>query len=388
MNFEKTNIIGTRDAVYNKRGIYKRLLAICMILSILLSSAVEPRSVKAADAVPGTSVGVTVDYTQEIATVTPGAGGSTRFYMSTDGKKNWEMIDDSRVVDLSSILSTKEVIVYFKGNKDTYELPYTLQAESAKELTVSYKITSGVGKIDFSATTPVEYKKGANGAWRQVTSPIFTSIYEIKGATLYFRTAATVAKRAGKTISVKIGKKPSAPSAKVDGSKLILSGLKLGETVYRINDGPITSTSKADKVNYLDLKALGVSASGAILGGTIELYNVGTDKKLRSSVRVINVPAQADAPLAVTVTGTSISITDTNPKTLYEYTVVNKSATFDPMKAKWSQITSKKPVIVKNASLGDKIYVRLKSTTDPITKQIILASAYRIEEVKSITYSK
>lgn len=388
MNFKKSNIIGTRDAVYSKRGIYKRLLAICMIFSIVLSSAVEPRSVKAADAVPGTSVGVTVDYTQEIATVTPGAGGSTRFYMSTDGKKNWEMIDDSRVVDLSSILSTKEVIVYFKGNKDTYELPYTLQAESAKELTVSYKITSGVGKIDFSATTPVEYKKGANGAWRQVTSPIFTSIYEIKGATLYFRTAATVAKRAGKTINVKIGKKPSAPSAKVDGSKLILSGLKLGETVYRINDGPITSTSKADKVNYLDLKALGVSASGAILGGTIELYNVGTDKKLSSSVRVINVPAQAAAPLAVSITGTSITITDPNPKIYYEYTVVNKTTTFDPMKAKWSQITSKKPVLVKNASLGDKIYVRLKSTIDPSTKQVILASVAMEKVVDSISPSK
>ncbi|MDF2873316.1 MAG: hypothetical protein K0R05_4891 [Anaerocolumna sp.] len=192
---------------------------------------------------------------------------------------------------------------------------------------------------------------------------MFTSIYEIKGATLYFRTTATVAKRAGKTISLKIGKRPSAPSVKVDGSKLILTGLKPGETRYFINDGSETPFPKIDsKVTYLDLtEKLGITGAGTIKGGTIELYNSGSDKKLNSSVKVINIAPQAPAPQNVTITGTTIKITDANTKTYYEYTVVNLTSTLDLAKARWTQMTAKNPVIVKNASIGDKIYVRLKS---------------------------
>jgi hypothetical protein len=373
-----------------KNSLFKRLLVICMITSLILSSPIGVGIANAADT--GTSVTVAVDYTQEIATVNAGPGGSTKFYMSIDGRKTWELIDaiSSRMVDLSSILSTKEVTVYFKGNKDTNEVPFVFPAEDAKDLTVSYKISNGVGQIFYtSTTTPIEYRKGANGSWKPLTisGSMYTSIYEIKGATLYFRTTATVGKRAGKTISVKVNKRPSALSAKVDGSKLQLTGLKPGETWYRVNDSSDTLFPKIDsKITYLDLKEkLGISPAGTILGGTIEVYNKGTDKKLTSSVKVINIAPQAPAPQNMTLTGTTLVVTDANTKTYYEYTVVNLTSTFDPLKAKWTQMTSKNPVIIKKASIGDKVYMRVKSTTDPNTKQPILASAYRIEDVKSIT---
>jgi hypothetical protein len=386
-NSKELDIRTKKSATSYRRTILKNLLIICVMISIVLSNQSGMKVVKAT--ATGTSVGVAVDYTQEIATVTAGPGGSTRFYISIDGKKNWEMIDASRMVDLSSILSTKAITIYFKGNKDTNEVPYPLQAEEGKDLTVSYKVTGGAGRIEFKSALnyPVEYKKGVNGAWRTATSPIiYTSIYELKGATFYFRTVATTDRRAGKTISIKVGKKPSAPSAKVDGSKLILTGLKSNETVYRTDTIEWKKFTAAAKENFLDLKSiLGVAADGTILGGTIELYNEGSDKKVNSSAKVINVAAQAAAPQTVSVTGTSIKISDTNLKTYYEYTVVRKGSTLDLTKAKWTQMTAKNTVIVKNVSVDDKIYVRLKSTTNSATKQTILASAAREFTVTSIT---
>lgn len=377
-----------RETAGVKGSFFKTLLVVCMIISIVLST---PVGIGKANTVPtGTSVTVAIDYLQEIATVSAGPSGSTRFYISTDGKKTWDLIDASRLVDLSSVLSNKALTVYFKGNKDTYELPIALQTEEPKDLTVGYKVVDGVGRIEFISTKnlPVEYKKGANGAWKTATSPImYTSVYELKGATFYFRTAATAERRAGKTISVKVPKRPTAPNAKVDGSKLILSGLKANQTWYRTDNvdawRPFVPVSKE---NYIDLKSvLGVSPTGSILGGTIELYTPGTSKKVSSNVRVITIPPQAAAPQAVTVTGTTITILDTNLKTNYEYTVVMKGSVLDLNKAKWSQVTAKKPVVVKNVSINDKIYVRLKSTTDSKTKQVSLASLPREFTVTSIT---
>ena len=369
-----------------RRSFFKKLLVICMIFSLVLSSPIGSGIAKADT---GTSVIVAVDYTQETATVTAGPGLSTRFYVSTDGKKSWEVVSGD--IDLSSILSTKAVTLYFKGNKDTNEVPLTLQAEEAKDLTVSYTISQGVGKIEFKSALnyPVEYRKGANGAWKTMTSPIFTSSYELKGATFYFRTIAATNRRAGKVISIKVGKKPSAPSAKVDGSKLILSGLKSTETYYRTDTTEWKSFTAISKENYIDLKTvLGVSSAGTINGGTIELYTVGSDKKVSSSVKVISLAAQAAAPQTVSVTGTSITISDTNLKTYYEYTVVSKGSTLDLMKAKWTQMKANSTVIVKNVSIDDKICVRVKSTTDSTTKQPILASAVREFTVSSITSTK
>ncbi len=384
-----------KDAIWIRRGMFKKLLVACMVFSIVFGNSIDPGTVKAADT--GTSVSVTVNYIEEIATVVPGPGGSSKFYLSTDGKKSWEMLDEgTNTVDLSAILSTKEVTIYFKGNKDTKEVACVLPAQEAKDLTAAYKIVGGAGRIEFQTTTPgaiVEYKKGANGAWRTATNPIYTSIYEVKGATLYFRTAATIAKRSGKIITVKVPKRPTAPAVKVDGSKMIITGLKKGVTRYRRSDSPTWNlfNNSDSKINYLDLRSiLGIAQgtpveAGMIAAGTIEFYQLGDDKKRSSSIKVIEIAAQAPIPSAVSVSGTTLTITDTNLKTYYEYTVVNKNSTFDPMKAKWSQITAKKPVVVKNVSIGDKIYVRTKSTTDPVTKQPILASAIRMITVDSIT---
>ena len=334
-----------------------------------------------------TQVNVRIDYIEELAYVTSYTG-SYKFYMSTDKMKNWELLDTSGVVDLSTILSSKPVTVYFKGNNDTNPVEIILEGED-NTLQAKYEVIEGVGRITYTAAGAVEYRKGNNGAWKTAYNNIFTSIYEIKGATLSFRTAATATKRAGKVVSVKIPKRPSAPSVKVDGGKFYITGLKSGVTQYRVNNDPTWKTFQPTdtKVKTLDLRELLSQdlTTNTIKAGVIEFRNLGTGKKLTSAIKVIEIPQQLVMPGTVSLIGTTLSVADTDTKRSYEYTRVEGNATFDLNKARWTTFSSKKSVIVPKAAVGDKIYVRLKATTDSATKQTILASTYIYQTVTSIT---
>lgn len=325
----------------------------------------------------GTSVNYRVDYLEETVVVTAGSGVSTKFYVSLD-KKNWDAVDPSGVVDISSILTSKATSILFKGNKDTNPVTVNLDGEDSS-LKVTYTVKDGDGKINLSITTGVEYRKGPNGAWKTATNLMSTSIYEIKGATLYFRTIGTATKRAGKVVTFKVPKRPSAPSVTLDGNKLIINGLKAKETQYRVGDNTTWSLfSPLDlKAKFLDLYALlGVTNNTPIQGGTIELRTFGTDKKPTSGTKVIEVPVQLACPETVSVSGSTITINDTDKKRIYEYTRVEYNTAFNMSTAKWTAI-SKSSVIIPKASVNDKILVRLKSRTDSTTKKLVLASTYK-----------
>jgi hypothetical protein len=386
-NMRRFHLHSNRDEKIRLTGFQyiKKLLFVSIILCVVLSSFVEFKVSFA-----GTNmVDVKIDYLEETAIVTKGSANSTRFYMSTDNKKNWEMIDSSGVVDISTILTTKAVIVYFKGNKDTEPAAVTLQGED-KNLSVVYKITDGVGKIEFSPVQPVEYRKGANGDWKTATNLMPTSIYEIRGATLYFRTPATAIKRAGKIISIKISKRPTAPSVKLDGSKLSISGLKLGVTQYRVGDSPTWNTftspdPKAKSISLYSLLVNGTVSNNPIPAGEIEFRTLGTDKKITSAVKLVEVTTQPITPEAITLVGTTLTIQDTNTKKAYEYTRVEKNSTLNLNTAKWTSVTSKNSLVISKVAIGDKILVRAKSYTDSTSKKLILPSTYKELPVTSIT---
>lgn len=365
---------------------FKRLLIVAFIFAFVVTPILENvKVVKAA-----TLLVVSVDYTDESVNVIKGAGNSTKFYMSTDGKKTWESIEEGKN-DISAILSTKQLTVYFKGNKDTEPVPLVIPAED-KSLAPAYKVVTGSGRIEFTAPagTTVQYRKGQNGSWMTAVSPLYTLIYETKGATLYFRTAPTTALRAGKVVTVKVPKKPNAPSVKLDGSKLCVSGLKSGASEYRVGDNLIwTPFTSATKANYLDLATLligNVTGNAMIPAGVIEVRTPSNDKKVASAVKVIEVAQQPTINNTVaSVTGSSLAINDTTPKRNYEYTVVAKGSSVDLSKAKWSTITSKRSVVLQKVNVGDKVLVRLKSTVDSTTKQVILASTYVEYPIDGIT---
>ena len=357
----------------------QKILIITIILCIIFNGFTKVET-SFADAT--TKVGVRTDYLEDLVYITPGTGNSTKFYMSTDIKKTWDIIEANGVVDISTLLTTKDTIVYFKGNKDGNEDNYiTLPAEDSN-LKVTYRIASGEGKIELSSL-PVEYRKGVNGAWKTASSiSMPTSIYELKGATLFFRVPATASKRAGKTFTLKIAKRPAAPSVKLDGSKLNISGIKVGETQYRVGEAtawtPTTLSNTSMKtMDLYTLLGAGTTVNTPIPAGIIEFRTLGTDKKLTSTIKVLEVALQPTVPDLVSVTGTALSIKDTDLKRAYEYTKVEKNATLNMLTAKWTTVTSKNTVKIAKIAVGDKILVRLKSITDAKTKQIIPASTYK-----------
>lgn len=366
--------------------ILKKTLVFTILLCIV---AFNPATTKVSNADSTNMVNVSVNFVDEVAYVTAGTGLSTKFYISTDNKKTWELLDSS-TVDISTLLTTREKIIYFKGNKETNPAPLILPAEN-KTLTVAYKVASGEGRIEFTSAQTVEYRKGANGAWKTATSPMPTALYELKGATLNFRTVATTAVRAGKIVSVRVPKRPTAPSVKLDGSKLCITGMKTGETQYRVGDNLVWTTfTPLDKnTRTIDLSALlggSTVTNTQIPAGTIELRTVGTDKKVNSASKVIEVPMQS-VMLGTTasVSGSSLSILDTNTKTAYEYTIVANGKVVDLSTAKWTTVTSAKMVIIPKVAINDMVLVRLKSKTDSTTKQIIPASTYYPYTITSIT---
>lgn len=373
------------------RNTFKNVIISLIIAALFVSSswAFELTPVKA-DVQAGTMVIVTTDYTTETVNVQPGPGVSNKFYMSTDNQKTWEVIPQG-ILDISSLLSPKKVTIYFKGNKDTYPFPLEI-SEMNSALKAVYGVVNGVGSITLTPATGIQYRNGANGNWSPATSGMLTAMYEVRGASLSFRIAPTAAVRAGKIVTVRIPKRPTAPSVRLDPGKLSISGIKAGKIKYLNKDGFWTDflvgTPSTISITKL-LSNTDLTNTVAITGGTLEFYTPGTGKKLDSAVRVIEIPNQITLEDSkATLVGTTLSIVDSDQSKQYEYTVVDQGKSLDYQKASWSSITSKKSVIVSRASIGSNILVRLKSTTDRTSGKVSLPSTYITRIVSSITQKK
>lgn len=367
---------------------FKKVLIIFMVLCIIFNSFTK---IKVSSADANSQVTVKIDYLEQMAYITPGT--NTKLYFSSDDGKTWELIEPFGVLDISNLMQTKADDLYFKGNKDLKPTIVTLQALDST-LKATYSIVNGEGLITLTGfTSAVEYRKGTSGQWKPASTTMPTASYEMRGATLYFRTIATTVKRAGKEISLKVAKKPSAPSVKLDGSKLYITGLTVGATQYRVGDNtvwlPFSPTDT--KVKSIDLTALfavtGSALNTPIPAGTVEFRTMATTKKVASAIKVIGVPLQPSTPENVTLVGTTLSIQDTNLKKAYEYTKVEKLGVLNIKTARWTSITAARSVVIPKALVDEKIIVRVKSIVDPVSKILIPASTYKELKISSITAS-
>lgn len=368
--------------VDNLRDRYQLCMKIMVLIGVffLAFNGLNKTEIAKAD------VGVIVNYVDEMAYVSTATGSSIRFYVSTD-KKNWDSIDTGNALDITGYLAAKEVTLFFKGNKDPNPVSVTLMAEPS-DIKAVYEVVAGVGKVTITPSgIPIEYRRGDKGSWKTVTSPVVTGVYEIKGTTLNFRTPATGGRRAGKIIAVKIPKRPAAPPVKLEGSKLCISGLKSGETQYRIGDTVAwsTFTTPISSVKYINLSTLlNLVANVPNTATYVEFRSLGSDKKVISNVKLIDIPAQPVCPETITLTGTTLKVTDTDLKKQYEYTIVTAGSALNLDTAKWTSLSSKNAVVVSKAKISDKIYVRAKSYTNT-SKELVLASTYKEFTVSSIT---
>lgn len=379
----------------------KKLKVFCIIsLVFVLISNLWYVSADETTPVPP-SVNVRIDYLTGIVTVTAGSGGSNKFYFSTDKKKTWELIETTTgTLDVRELMKSSDVTLYFKGNKDPTPKEQIILAED-KTLKAVYTVEKGVGKITFTnAARQIEYRVGANSNWQDKPSNFVTTMYEVTGATIQFRTKATTAVRAGKIVSVKIKKRPKAPSVKVDGSKLEISGLKSGTTQYRLSTATVWETfnpgdPKVKSIKIADLLSGSATENAQISAGIIEFRTIATDKLAASAVSSIEFVRQRAAPTTGTVIldGTTLSIPGATSANPYEYLALQSHLVPDLSVHKWKSITNDKPIIIQKAGTaeiipGDKIYVRLKAVKDKATGIENMASQYVLFPVVSITVGK
>lgn len=339
----------------------------------------------------GTAVKVIVNYKNEQIYVSTGPGSSTKFYFSQDKMKTWERTPG--VIDLSIFLKTSDNTIYFKGDRDKAIVAVTLPKED-KDLKVSYYVVqNGTGsygglKLE-NATREVEYRKGTYGQWTKYTGYLDLSSYEITGYTLQFRLMATDFERAGRVVSVKIPKRQAPPKIRVDYSKMEISGLKAGSTLYYKNgeSNPRLFAPQDSKVKTISLYDLLFSQSVTpntqpFQATSIEFQTASTDKKAASSIVLVEFQAQPNAPSGkILVDKTTVTFPEATKTIPYEYVVLHLGEKLDLTEVKWTKVTSNKPFEIKKVGKatpapGDVIYYRLASTTDKETKVVTPASLY------------
>ncbi len=366
----------------------RRLIYLLRYTAIIFALAVTFTLVKAPVTARASTVNYTINYETQLLDASLNSG---RVYLSLDNQKTWESLEDSgSIVDLSSILQTKETYVYLKTNNSTVATKVTLMAEPTKDISV----TLSGGSITYSNTLgiPIEYQKGKSGPWITlgVSGTMNTKPMEIKGATINFRTKAIATRRAGKIVTVKVSKRPTAPSVKMDGSKLSITGLKAGMQ-YRTPSSSWLPVILPDKTNSLSIYYFGgitsytnATYASPFAATTLEFRVMATEKKAASSSRVVVIPAQPSFSGTVNLTNSTLKVLDSTGKT-YEYTVLEPNTTLDLNRARWSSLSPNKDVILKNVSVNQVLVVRVKSYVDKATKQTVPASTVYIQTITGIT---
>lgn len=349
----------------------------------------------------GTKVNVSVDYTTNIVKITQGSGSSTKFYISSDKKKTWELINEDATatnctLSLSGYLKSSGVTLYFRGNNDIEPVALVIPKE-----TTNIKITYQSKALVFENFTPtttaiLEYRVSENTDWADYTSR--TSInftdYERTGITLEFRVKATTTVPAGKIISVKIPKRTKGPSVKADLSKMVITGLKSGSTQYRVGNSTKWETfqptdTKVKVLSLYDLLSNAVKNSPFPVS-TIDFRTAATDKKPASAVISLQILAQPVAPTNFKVASSTLTISDASKTKPYEYTVLKSGTTIDLTKVSWKKVTNTNSIVIKKTGsaatvAGDVIYVRTASVTDKTTKVTTPASAYATFVITSVS---
>lgn len=362
-----------------------RYIAVMFVLALAFVLIKEPETAQAS------AVNYTINYETQILDASSNSG---RVYLSMDNEKTWESLEDSgNMVDISSLLQTKEIYVFLRTNNSPVSTKVTLMAEPEKDITIT--VTGNGITYSSNTGTPIEYQKGKNGPWITLgASGVFnTKPLEIKGATINFRTKALPNRRAGKIVAVKISKRPSAPSVKFDGNKLSITGLKAGMQYRTASSGwlPVILPDKANSASiYLFNGASSINNATyatPFASTTLEFRTPATDKKAASSSRVITVQAQPSITGTVVLNNSTLRVNDSSGKT-YEYTVLEPNTTLDLSKARWSSLAPNKDVILKNVSINQVLFVRAKSYTDKTTKLLVPASTIQTQTITGITLVK
>ncbi|MCR5685226.1 MAG: hypothetical protein K6G81_07345 [Lachnospiraceae bacterium] len=374
----------------------KSFLAILLSALLILQTAFAGGYPVLADEATQVTIGKT-DY--DDLTVAIYKNGNGVAYYSTDARKTWKEVEgisctdesgkDYIEMDISWANPSADVKVYLKGDKVKTEQNFTLPKQNSS---LKVKFDKASGDFDITTTsgaTNFYWRKSTDYNWRSVPFDRNSNDYKafladvaamrFKGAKLIFKTGQTqgtgadnMGERPGKEVSVSITKLGSAPSIKINMTKLTANTKDSMEYTTDLK-GTWKSCEKA--MSIADM-APGSFYKDGKEGTDTKLYirTAQTTKKPSSLIASVVIPGQTGAP-DVGASGKDVSYAfDSEGKKLeikfetasesnmFEYCVITPSKTFDLNTSKWVAVKKQKTVKLTEKAAPDKtvIYVRLR----------------------------
>ena len=391
----------------------KNLIKFIVTALICLCFAGYAKTEVRADDAEKISVG-DIDY--ERLTMKVYKNGNTNVYFSTtlaNDLSGWDELGGTAsndghgeylLVDISWASSAADVKFYLRGNVNTNATEVVLPKASS-----AFKVSFDKVNGDFTFTGQDDaqyffYRKQTDYNWVKVYfegmgSPNGSSeisyaqflenieMLRFKGSKLVFRlgqqigvSESNMGARPSKEVAVSITKYASAPSVKLNITKLTFN---TKNTMEWSDD--MTHWKECEKNEELEnLAAKALAGKGGANPTDVVLFfrTAATDKKPCSQICVIAIPAQTAAPSVGKDASSEVFYKYENNRleltfgkasatNMYEYCVVPSDKEFTLATAKWKTVKAAKTFkLTKKSADGATIYVRYKGTLENVKKGI------------------
>lgn len=389
---------GAEEENRMKNRLFQFVIGFFISLSILLM--IPSTTVRAEETAQAVTVG-TIDY--DNLTLTVKKNGNTVIYYSTD-KKTWYEVDGwltsdeaGYEMDISWVSSTKDTIIYFKGDEVTTVISVTLPKTDT-----TFKATFDKANLEFDFSncddaTSFEWKKSTDYEWNTVSMDTTTASYKnfmeqiegflVKGIKMNIRIPQVLGTgevepgtRPSKVVTLSLIKRANAPTISVNSLKLTLNTT----TKYEYYE-PVSATwVECDKAMTLeDIAPLVLYKNGAH-DVTLLIRTAATSSKTYSKTAFIQINGQAAAP-SIGGASTDVSYYYANNKlyltfnqaskaNIYSYTIVKPGDTLNVATAKFTTVNNNKvkQINQSQAPEGSLIYVRKQGVNANKSKDISL----------------
>ncbi len=341
---------------------------------------------------------------------------NTIVYYSTDNT-TWSEIEGgydntakAYTLDISWLSATSDVTLYFKGDIVKTVKTITLPMQNSS-INVEYdKVEGEFTFIEAEEADHFEWRKTTDYQWNTVSFTETSTSYKsflttmenlrTKGAKLLFRTpqvigtgSGDVGMRPSAEISITIPARPSAPTVKVNSSKLTLNTTKSLE--YYDADGDFwIECDGAMAIEDIAPKALYENGGKSV---TLLIRKSATANVPFSKTQKLIIPGQAEKP---TIGGSTSDVTyyyvnsklvmqfnKASAANIYEYTIVREDRELDLARSSWKSVTSSALMTISKsvAPSGCTIYIRKKGMDENTSKKISLILPSAINSFK-VTY--
>lgn len=388
---------------------FKKCVSLAILLMLIFTTFVPMHMVKA-EAAEAVTIGK-IDYDQ--LTLEIYSNGNAVVYYSLD-KSTWIEVDAaynsngrSYRMDISWLSNTKDQTLYFKGNMVQTIRSITLPAYNSK-FKAKYEKTDGYFIFDnLDDADSFQWRKATDYYWTTVKLDESSSSYKefmqtinsflTKGAKLYFRTPQRLGSGSGdegvrpsKEVLVTIPARTSAPTIRVNSSKLTLNTTSSME-YYDQKTSTWKECSSSMKLEDIAPAALYKNGSRSV---ELMLRKASTASNPHSKTAYLTIPGQPKAPSIGDSSDDVVyyyrnfklilQFITTSKENPYQYTIVKPGKTLDVSKASWKTVTSKKIITVSKSSApeGSIVYVRKKGTDENLSKNIKLELASDVNSFK------